>query len=91
MRAPTQEAIDKARLKLNQRAARLQSMEARAALALKKLESRRKLIAGSVLLDALAKGESVTSYEDMKARIKREIDARAFEGWSVKDWVDSRK
>jgi len=82
MATPSPEAIEKARIKLERAKARYQRLEAQASVAQRKLDARRKIIAGAIVLDALAKGETITSYDDLKRRITREVDAKAFEDWT---------
>ena len=85
MATPTPEALEKARLKVAQAKARLQRLEAIASTAQRKLATRRKIIAGSILLDALAKGETIQSFEDLKSRLTRDVDQKAFEQWTPDD------
>jgi len=85
MATPSPEAIERARIKLAQAKARLQRMEARASTERRKLDARRKIIAGSILLDAFTKGETITDMEDLKRRLTREVDQKAFEGWTPTD------
>ena len=54
MPAPTPEAIEKARLKVDQAKARLQDLEARAATLNRKADARRKIILGGLLLESEA-------------------------------------
>lgn len=83
MATPTPEAIERARVKLEQAKARFQRLEARASVARRKLDARRKIIAGALLLDAFTKGETITDLDDLKRRITRDVDAKAFDGWSA--------
>lgn len=85
MAGPSPEAIEKARVKLEQAKARYQRLEARASVQRRKIDARRKIIAGALLLDALSKGETITSYDDLKRRITRDVDAKAFDGWTPND------
>src|SRR3546814_1800825 len=55
MAAPTPEAIENARRKVEQAKARLQALEARAATLNRKQDARRKIILGGLLLDAAMK------------------------------------
>jgi hypothetical protein len=55
MAAPTPEAIETARKKVQQAKARLQALEARAATLNRKQDARRKIILGGLLLDAAMK------------------------------------
>ena len=79
------DALEKARIKLEQAKARYQRLEARASVARRKADARRKIIAGALLLDALDKGETITSYDDLKRRITRDVDLKAFEEWPPTD------
>lgn len=83
MSPPTQTALEKARTKLEQAKARYQRLEARASVERRKLETRRKIIAGSLLLDALAKGETIENIDDLLNRITRDVDRKPFEGWGL--------
>jgi len=85
MATPSPEAIEKARIKLERAKARYQRLEAQASVAQRKLDARRKIIAGALVLDALGKGETITSYDDLKRRITRDVDLKAFEGWTPND------
>lgn len=85
MAGPSSDAIEKARIKLEQAKARYQRLEARASVQRRKIDARRKIIAGALLIDALAKGETITSYDDLKRRISRDVDLKAFDGWTPTD------
>src|SRR3546814_1622963 len=61
MAAPTPEAIENARRKVEQAKARLQALEARAATLNRKQDARRKIILGGLLLDAAMRSEEHTS------------------------------
>ena len=82
MAAPSSDAIERARIKLEQAKARYQRLEARASVARRKLDARRKIIAGSLLLDAFSKGETIQDMDDLMRRISRDVDLKAFEGWT---------
>lgn len=85
MAAPTPEAIENARVKLAQAKARYERLEARASVARRKLDARRKIIAGSLLLDALKSGSTIRDLPDLMSRITRDVDRKAFDGWSLTD------
>jgi hypothetical protein len=85
MAGPSPETVEKARRKLEQAKARFQRLEARASVERRKLDARRKIIAGALLLDAFTKGETITDLNDLKRRISRDVDLKAFEGWSATD------
>ena len=85
MAAPTPESIDKARRKVEQAKAQLQALEARASALNRKADARRKIILGSLLLDAAMKD---AEWEDrlnvLMERISREQDHKAFAGWTFR-------
>lgn len=81
MSAPTPEALDKARLKVAQAKARLQALEARASALHRKQDARRKIILGSLILDAARTGAWPRDLDDLMSRISRDHDRKAFEGW----------
>ena len=56
MPAPSPDSIEKARKKVAQAKARLQALEARASTERRKLEARRKIILGALVLDAARSG-----------------------------------
>ena len=85
MAAPTAEAIETARRKVQQAKARLQALEARAATLNRKADARRKIILGGLLLDAAMKDPAWESrLTDLMNRISRDQDHKAFEGWTFK-------
>lgn len=85
MAVPTPEAIDKARLKLQQAKARLQLLEARASTINRKADARRKIILGGLLLDAAMKDPAWEIHlTELIRRITRDQDHKAFEGWAFK-------
>jgi hypothetical protein len=47
--------------------------------------ARRKIIAGSLLLDALKNGSTIRDLPDLMSRITRDVDRKAFDGWSLTD------
>ncbi|NIJ35311.1 mobilization protein [Sphingomonas oligoaromativorans] len=84
MPAPTPEAIEKARKRVQQAQARLQDLNARAAAIGRKQDTRRKIILGGLLLDAAAQDprfEGVLS--ELMKRIARDQDRKAFDGWAL--------
>jgi hypothetical protein len=82
MPLPTPEQIEKARLAVKQAKARLQAIENRQSTAERKLETRRKIILGGLLLDAAEKDEKFArALQVLVDRVSREQDAKAFEGW----------
>ncbi len=83
MPLPTSEQIDKARLKASQAKARLQALEARLGEASRKLDTRRKIILGGLLIDAASKDERYAKVVTaLMGRIDRDQDRIAFEGWT---------
>lgn len=79
---PTSEQIEKARLVVKQAKARLQAIESRQSEAERKIETRRKIILGGLLLDAAQKDEKFARVvQVLVGRISRDQDAKAFEGW----------
>ncbi|MDQ2801608.1 MAG: mobilization protein [Pseudomonadota bacterium] len=82
MPLPTRERIEKARVQADQAKARLQALEARASEAERKLDTRRKIILGGLLLDAAGKDERYAKViAALMQRIERDNDSKAFEGW----------
>ena len=83
MVTPTPEAIERAKLHVQQAKARLQALEARASTLNRKADARRKIILGGLLLDAAMKDtEWENRLHDLMHRINRDQDKKAFEGWS---------
>jgi hypothetical protein len=85
MAAPTPEAIEKARIKVQQAKARLQALEARASTLNRKEDARRKIILGGLIIEAARSGTWPSNFADLIRRISREHDLKAFEGWSLPD------
>ena len=85
MAGPSPEAVEKARLKLEQAKARFQRLEARASVERRKLDARRKIILGALILDAAKTGHWPRDFDDLKGRISRDVDLKAFEAWSPAD------
>src|SRR3546814_13725473 len=85
MAAPTPEAIENARRKVEQAKARLQALEARAATLNRKPDARRKIILVGLLLDAPMKDPACESrLNDLMGRISRDPDRKALAGWTSK-------
>ena len=83
MPLPSTEQIEKARLKASQAKARLQALEARLSDASSKLDTRRKIILGGLLIDAASKDERYAKVVSaLMQRIDRDNDRQAFEGWT---------
>lgn len=85
MAGPSPEAIENARLKLEQAKARFQRLEARASTERRKLEARRKIILGALIIDAAKSGSWPRDLDDLMSRISRDVDRKAFAGWSPTD------
>ena len=83
MMPSTSERIEKARLAVQQAKARLQAIENRQSEAERKLDTRRKIILGGLLLDAAAKDERYAKVvAALMGRIDRDNDRKAFQGWT---------
>ncbi len=83
MPLPTLEQITKAKLAVQQAKARLQAIENRQSEAERKLDTRRKIILGGLLLDAAGKDERYTKVVSaLLARVERDNDRRAFQDWT---------
>ena len=79
----TSERIEKARLAVQQAKARLQAIENRQTEAERKLDTRRKIILGGLLIDAAAKDERYAKVVSaLMGRIDRDNDRKAFDGWT---------
>ena len=82
MPLPTVERVEKARLAVQQAKARLQAIENRQSEAQRKLDTRRKIILGGMLLDAAGKDERYAKVvAALLARVERDNDRKAFEEW----------
>ena len=68
MPAPSPESLEKAKRKFEQAKARYQALEARASTERRKLETRRKIILGALVLDAASSGQWPRSLEDLMTR-----------------------
>jgi len=84
MAAPSPDAIDKARKRVEQAKARLDALNARVATEGRRLDTRRKIILGGLLLDAAEKdGRFAGVVAELMTRIARDQDHKAFDGWSL--------
>ena len=84
MPLPTPEQIAKARLAVQQAKARLQAIESRQSEAERKLDTRRKIILGGLLLDAAGKDDRYAKVVSaLMQRIERDNDRKAFDGWDA--------
>ncbi len=71
------------RSKMDQLRAQAQALEARQRGRERKADTRRKIILGGLLLDAAARDERFArDVADLLARLSRDQDRKAFEGWS---------
>lgn len=84
MAAPTPEAIELARKKVEQAKARLDALNARVAAEGRRLDTRRKIILGGLLIDAATKDKRFAGIvTELTHRISRDQDRRPFEDWSL--------
>ena len=84
MAAPTPEAVELAKKRLAQAKARLDALNARIATEGRRLDTRRKIILGSLLLDAATKDQRFAGIvTELTHRISRESDRKPFEGWTL--------
>lgn len=84
MPLPSAEQIEKAKLKAEQARAQYQALQARLSEATRKLDTRRKIILGGLLIDAAEKDEKFSRVvEILVSRASRDQDAKAFEGWAI--------
>src|SRR3546814_17329708 len=85
MAAPTPEAIETARRKVQQAKARLQALEARAATLNRKAAARRKIILVGLLLDAAMQDPAWESnLTELMSRVSRDQARQAFASWTFK-------
>lgn len=84
MAAPTPEAIEQAKKRVAQAKARLDALNARIATEGRRLDTRRKIILGGLLLDAAAKDKRFAGIvSELTHRISRDQDRKPFDGWSL--------
>ena len=84
MPLPTTEQIERAKLQAEQARARYQALQARLSEASRKLDTRRKIILGGLLLDAAEKDDKFARVvQVLISRVSRDQDAKAFEGWEA--------
>ena len=84
MAAPTPESVELAKKRLAQAKARLDALNARIATEGRRLDTRRKIILGGLLLDAATKDQRFAGIvTELTHRISRESDRKAFEGWTL--------
>lgn len=83
----TLEQLAKLQQKADQHLARLQAAKARLAETERKMDTRRKIIAGGLLFDAAAKDPQWARHLDvLLTRIDRPNDKQPFEGWSIEQY-----
>ena len=84
MPTPTPQAIEQARKKVAQAKARLDALNARVATEGRRLDTRRKIILGGLLLDAATKDKRFAGIvSELTHRISRDQDRKPFEGWTL--------
>jgi hypothetical protein len=84
MAAPTPESVELAKKRLAQAKARLDALNARIATEGRRLDTRRKIILGGLLLDAATKDQRFAGIvSELIHRISRESDRKPFEGWTL--------
>ena len=77
--------LERAQKRYEQARARLQALRNREAARERKIDTRRKIILGGLLLDAAMKDPAWESrLTDLMDRISRDQDRKAFEGWTFK-------
>src|SRR3546814_13630864 len=84
MTAPTPESVELAKKRLAQAKARLDALNARIATEGRRLDTRRKIILGGLLLDAATKDQRFAGIvSELPHRISRDQDRKPFEGWTL--------
>ncbi|MBR0560741.1 mobilization protein [Neokomagataea anthophila] len=74
--------LEKARQQVEQAKARYQALLAKESAEARKLDTRRKVILGGLLIDAAGKDERFGRViDELVQRISREHDQKAFNGW----------
>jgi hypothetical protein len=83
----TPDQLAKLQQKADQHLARLQAAKARLAETERKMDTRRKIIAGGLLFDAAAKDKHWAQHlAVLLTRIDRPNDKEPFEGWSIEQY-----
>ncbi|MCB8878475.1 mobilization protein [Acidisoma silvae] len=83
----TPEQIKRLQEKADQHNAKLQAAKARLAETERKLDTRRKIIAGGLLFDAASKDKQWAHHlAALLTRIDRPNDKEPFEGWSIEQY-----
>jgi uncharacterized protein (DUF3084 family) len=84
MPSASKERIERAKVRVAQAQARLEALSARAAAYDRKLDARRKIILGGLLISAAERDERYQAIvAALLQRLSREADRRAFEGWQL--------
>lgn len=84
MALPTPEAVELARKRVAQAKARLDALNARIATEGRRIDTRRKIILGGLLLDAATKDQRFAGIvTELTHRINRDQDRKVFDGWSL--------
>ena len=84
MAAPTPEAVELAKKRVAQAKARLDALNARIATEGRRLDTRRKIILGGLLIDAATKDQRFAGIvTQLLERINRDQDRKPFENWSL--------
>jgi len=84
MAAPTRESIELAQKRVDQAKARLAALNARVAAEGRRLDTRRKIILGGLLIDAASKDKRFAGIvSELIHRISRDQDRKPFEGWTL--------
>lgn len=84
MAAPSPERIAKAKKDLEQARVRLADLNSRMAAEGRRLDTRRKIILGGLLIDAAVKDQQYAAIvTELLTRINRPQDHTAFEGWTL--------
>ena len=84
MAAPAPDAVERAKTRLRQAQARLNDLNARARGHERKVDTRRKIILGGLLIDAATKDPGWNDkLSELLERVSRDNDRNAFAGWSI--------
>lgn len=84
MALPSPDAIAAARKRVEQAKVRLDALNRRVASEGRRLDTRRKIILGGLLLDAAAKDPAHRAlFDALMARITRDADRAAFASWTL--------
>src|SRR3546814_2518135 len=84
MAAPTTEPLWQAQGGVDQAKARLAALNARVAAEVRRLDTRRKIILGGLLIDAATKDKRFAGIvTELTHRISRDQDRKPFDGWTL--------